>query len=152
MRKFWKIILIVPILFYIIFFVTMYKIQEQYMFHPSHTWRPPPVDMNIEEVYIDSDDNIKLHAWFLKNTDAVAAVTRAIEKVEFREPVYSGEWVNFTSVVIKTGKSSVTINVEAFAESKSRGKRLACTAIITMVSVIKKGDAFVKFHHGNQLD
>ena len=89
---------------------------------------------------------------FLKNTDAVAAVTRAIEKVEFREPVYSGEWVNFTSVVIKTGKSSVTINVEAFAESKSRGKRLACTAIITMVSVIKKGDTFVKFHHGNQLD
>ena len=89
---------------------------------------------------------------FLKNTDAVAAVTRAIEKVEFREPVYSGEWVNFTSVVIKTGKSSVTINVEAFAESKSRGKRLACTAIITMVSVIKKGDTFVKFRHGNQLD
>ena len=89
---------------------------------------------------------------FLKNTDAVAAVTRAIEKVEFREPVYSGEWVNFRSVVIKTGKSSVTINVEAFAESKSRGKRLACTAIITMVSVIKKGDTFVKFHHGNQLD
>ena len=89
---------------------------------------------------------------FLKNTDAGAAVTRAIEKVEFREPVYSGEWVNFTSVVIKTGKSSVTINVEAFAESKSRGKRLACTAIITMVSVIKKGDTFVKFHHGNQLD
>jgi len=89
---------------------------------------------------------------FLKNTDAEAAVTRAIEKVEFREPVYSGEWVNFTSVVIKTGKSSVTINVEAFAESKSRGKRLACTAIITMVSVIKKGDTFVKFHHGNQLD
>ena len=89
---------------------------------------------------------------FLKNTDAVAAVTRAIEKVEFREPVYSGEWVNFISVVIKTGKSSVTINVEAFAESKSRGKRLACTAIITMVSVIKKGDTFVKFRHGNQLD
>ena len=89
---------------------------------------------------------------FFKNTDAVAALTRAIEKVEFREPVYSGEWVNFTSVVIKTGKSSVTINVEAFAESKSRGKRLACTAIITMVSVIKKGDTFVKFRHGNQLD
>ena len=94
----------------------------------------------------------KVSYQFLKNTDAEAAVTRAIEKVEFREPVYSGEWVNFTSVVIKTGKSSVTINVEAFAESKSRGKRLACTAIITMVSVIKKGDTFVKFHHGNQLD
>ena len=89
---------------------------------------------------------------FLKNTDAVAAVTRGIEKVEFREPVYSGEWVNFTSEVINTGKTSVTINVEAIAESKSRGKRLACTAIITMVSVIKKGDTFVKFRHGNQLD
>ena len=40
------------------------------MVHPSHTWRPPPVGMNIEEVYIDSEENIKLHAWFYRNTEA----------------------------------------------------------------------------------
>ena len=70
MRKIWKIILLVPILCYIIFFVYMYNIQEQFLFHPSLGWRQPPGDMNIEEVYIDSDDNIKLHAWFLKNPDS----------------------------------------------------------------------------------
>jgi len=43
--------------------------------------------------------------------------------------------------------------VDAFAESKTRGKRLACTAIITMVAVKKKSDDnFVKFHHGNSVD
>ena len=90
---------------------------------------------------------------FLRDTDAVGAVTRAIEKVEFKEPVFAGEWINFSSKVIKVGKSSVSIHVDAFAESKSRGKRLACTAIITMVAVKKKSDDnFVKFPHGNQVD
>ena len=90
---------------------------------------------------------------FLIDTDAMAAVTRAIEKVEFKEPVYAGEWVNFTSEVVSAGESSVTISVKAMAESKKRGKRLACTAIITMVSVNKEGeDTFVKVHHGNKVD
>ena len=90
---------------------------------------------------------------FLRETDAVGAVTRAIEKVEFKEPVFAGEWINFSSKVIKVGKSSVSIHVDAFAESKSRKKRLACTAIITMVAVKKKSDDnFVKFHHGNSVD
>jgi len=69
-HKYWKIILIVPIICYIIFCLIIYNIQEKFLIHPSHTWRPPPVDMNIEEVYIDSEENIKLHAWFYKNPDA----------------------------------------------------------------------------------
>ena len=32
---------------------------------------------------------------FLKDTEADAALTRAIDAIEFREPVYVGNWVNF---------------------------------------------------------
>jgi len=69
-RKYWKIIIVTPILSYIIFCLIIYNIQERFLVHPSYTWRPPPVDMNIEEVYIDSEENIKLHAWLYKNPDA----------------------------------------------------------------------------------
>ena len=68
--KYWKIILTVPLIVYIIFCVIIYNIQESFLFNPSNTWRPPPVGMDIEEVYIDSDENIKLHAWLYKNSEA----------------------------------------------------------------------------------
>ncbi len=86
---------------------------------------------------------------FLTGTDADGAVTRAIEKVEFREPVYSGEWINFESTIVHTGESSFQIQVDAYAEGRERGNRLACTALITMVSVIKdeKGK-YQKYIHG----
>ncbi len=86
---------------------------------------------------------------FLKGTGAIGAVTRAIDKVEFKEPVYSGEWVNFKSTVIETGKTSFKIQVDAFAEGRERGERLACTAVITMVSVVKeKSGQYKKLEHG----
>ncbi len=86
---------------------------------------------------------------FLKETEAIGAVTRAIEKVEFNEPVYSGEWVNFESTVVETGKSSIKIQVDAYAEGRERGKRLACTAVIIMVSVVKdENGQYHKYEHG----
>lgn len=90
---------------------------------------------------------------FLKETEATGAVTRAIEKVEFKEPVYSGEWVNFESTVVDTGKSSFKIQVDAFAEGRDRGKRLACTALITMVSVVKEENGqYHKYEHGRMCE
>jgi len=90
---------------------------------------------------------------FLEGTEAVGAVTRAIDKIEFREPVYSGEWVNFESTVVDTGNSSLKIRVDAVAEGRKRGKRLACVGFFTMVSVIqnKKGQ-FLKFRHGQSCE
>ncbi|MCH7763795.1 MAG: acyl-CoA thioesterase [Candidatus Marinimicrobia bacterium] len=86
---------------------------------------------------------------FLKGTEAIGAVTRAIEKVEFKEPVYSGEWVNFESTVIETGKTSFKIKVDAIAEGRERGERLACTAVIIMVSVVKdENGKYHKYEHG----
>ena len=90
---------------------------------------------------------------FLEDTDAWGAVTRALDKVEFREPVFLGDWVKCKSEIIKAGNSSIVVQVKAFAESKEHGKRLACTADITFVAVIKdeKGN-LVKFDHNLSLD
>ncbi len=85
---------------------------------------------------------------FLRGTDAWGSVTRAINSVEFTEPVYGGEWVTFTGTVIQAGKSSIKVKVDAHAESRHHEKRLACTAVITMVSVKEdsKGE-FSKYDH-----
>ena len=89
---------------------------------------------------------------FLQGTGVDGALTRAIEKVEFREPVYPGEWVNFEGFVSKAGNSSFEVIIDAYAEGLKVKKRLACTAIITMVAVKKNSnDEYVKFPHGRSL-
>ena len=89
---------------------------------------------------------------FLEKTDAWGAVTRALDKVEFKEPVYLGDWVKCKSQIIKTGNTSLKIQVQAFAESKDHGKRLACTAEITFVAVIKNETGeLISFEHNLSL-
>ena len=90
---------------------------------------------------------------FLRDTKAQGAVTRAIDEVEFKEPVFSGEWVTMNATIISVGNSSIKIEVKAFAEGPSSQDRLVCSAIITMVSVIEetKGN-FVKFDHNKTID
>ena len=89
---------------------------------------------------------------FLQGTGVDGALTRAIEKVEFREPVYPGEWVNFEGFVSKAGNSSFEVIIDAYAEGSKVKKRLACTAIITMVAIKKNSnDEYVKFPHGRSL-
>ena len=90
---------------------------------------------------------------FLKGSGADAAVTRVIKEVEFKDPVYSGEWVNFTAIVARAGKSSIEVKVEATAESRESGKRIACVASVIMVSVVKGPDGqYKKFPHGKICD
>jgi len=85
---------------------------------------------------------------FLKDTEAWGAVTRAMDSVEFKEPVFLGDWVNCEAIVYEAGKSSIKISVKAYAESKLHGKRIACTANFTFVAVIKnENDEFVKYDH-----
>jgi len=89
---------------------------------------------------------------FLKDTEAWGAVTRAIDKVEFREPVYAGDWVTMNAEIISVGSSSLTIEVEALAEGPDTPNRLVCTSVITMVAVKKKTKGqFVKYHHRKSL-
>jgi acyl-CoA hydrolase len=95
----------------------------------------------------------KASSRFLKETEAWGAVTRAMDSVEFKEPVFLGDWVNCEAVVYEAGKSSIKISVKAYAESKVYGKRLACTANFTFVAVIKNdNDEFVKFDHNISLE
>ena len=89
---------------------------------------------------------------FLEDTDAWGAVTRALDKVEFKEPVFLGDWVKCKSEIVKTGTSSILVQVRAFAQSKDHGKRLACTADITFVAVGKdKNGSLVSFNHNIRL-
>jgi len=86
---------------------------------------------------------------FLKGTKAWGAVTKVIQEVEFNEPIEAGEWVTFNGTVIDSGKTSIVVKIDAFAESRQEEKRLACTARIVMVAVCEDDQGnFVKFEHG----
>ena len=89
----------------------------------------------------------------LKNSPADAAVTRAIDATEFKEPVYVGEWVNFEAIIMNLGKSSIKINIKAFAEGRHDKRRLACVSEFTMVAVKQNDDGtYTKCPHGQTLD
>ena len=77
---------------------------------------------------------------FLKGTPADAALTRAIEAIEFKEPVHVGNWVNFEAQIVETGRSSINIQIDAYKETKTVDRLLACTARFTFVSVRKLED------------
>ena len=88
----------------------------------------------------------------LKGTDVDGAVTRTIEQVEFKEPVYLGDWVNFTAKVVEIGTTSYKIEVEAYAEGRNSEPRLACVATVVMVSVKKDNNGkYHKMPHGKSL-
>ena len=85
---------------------------------------------------------------FLKDTGASAALTRAIDAIEFRETVHVGDWVNFEARIVQTGRSSIVIKIDAYRETKSIEKVLACTATFTFVSVRKmKSGVYKKMDH-----
>ena len=77
---------------------------------------------------------------FLKGTPADAALTRAIDAIEFKETVHVGNWVNFEAQIVSTGKSSINIQIDAYKETKNVERLLACTARFTFVSVKKLQD------------
>ena len=90
---------------------------------------------------------------FLKGTKAWGAVTKVIQEVVFNKPIHAGEWVTFEGTVVRAGKSSITVEINAYAESRQEEKRLACTARIIMVAVCEdKEGNFVKFEHGKTVE
>ena len=89
----------------------------------------------------------------LKNSPADAAVTRAIDATEFKERVHVGEWVNFEAVVTGLGKTSIKVEVKAFAEGRHDQRRLACVSEFTMVAVKEQADgSYTKCIHGQTLE
>jgi acyl-CoA thioesterase YciA len=50
-----------------------------------------------------------------------AVVTRAVDSFEFKRPVYIGDLVSCYADVISTGKTSIKVKVEVFAERMHKG-------------------------------
>ena len=52
-------------------------------------------------------------------------VTVAVNSFVFREPVFVGDLVSFYARVLKVGRTSITVDVEVFAQRKRDGKAQA---------------------------
>jgi hypothetical protein len=52
---------------YIIICIFVFFIQKSLIFFPSKEFFNIPKTPNLEEIYIQTEDNIKLNAWFLDN-------------------------------------------------------------------------------------
>ena len=50
-------------------------------------------------------------------------VTVAVNSFSFREPVYVGDVVSFYARVLKVGRTSITVDVEVFAERRREGRK-----------------------------
>ncbi|HUJ01187.1 MAG TPA: acyl-CoA thioesterase [Usitatibacter sp.] len=50
-------------------------------------------------------------------------VTVAVNSFVFREPVFVGDLVSFYARVLKVGRTSITVDVEVFAERRREGKK-----------------------------
>jgi len=48
-------------------------------------------------------------------------VTRAVDSFEFKKPVFVGDLVSCYAEVISTGKSSITVKVDVYAERSDKG-------------------------------
>lgn len=51
-----------------------------------------------------------------------AVVTRAVDSFEFKKPVYVGDLVSFYADIVTTGKTSITVRVEVYAERMQKGE------------------------------
>lgn len=68
-------------------------------------------------------------------------VTVAMDEIVFRAPVLVGDVVSFYTCTKKVGRTSVTVEVEVWSESRfgSERKRLVTEAEVTMVAVDDTG-------------
>jgi acyl-CoA thioesterase YciA len=69
-------------------------------------------------------------------------VTKAMREVEFHEPVFLGDIVNFFTETLRIGKTSITVKVTVEAErwGAGRGERVKVTeAEVVLVSVDEHG-------------
>ena len=84
---------------------------------------------------MDKAASIAAHR-FAKNT----VVTASIERTDFVAPVYEGELAEVMAVVVKSGRSSMVVEVTLVAEVLITGERRLCTkGIFNMVAVDHQG-------------
>jgi acyl-CoA hydrolase len=67
-------------------------------------------------------------------------VTASSEKIDFKVPIKHGQLAEFIGHVIKTGTTSITVEVEMYGEDLISGKRqLSAKGNFILVAVDKKG-------------
>jgi uncharacterized protein (TIGR00369 family) len=67
-------------------------------------------------------------------------LTVATEKVEFLSPVAEGELIELIAKIVRVGRTSVTVDIDMFAEHLMTGERKRCTtAEFVMVAVDENG-------------
>lgn len=77
-------------------------------------------------------------ALLAKREAQTRVVTVAIEKMKFVQPVFVGDTLKIYSKIERTGNTSITINVEAWAERDRIGKLVKVTeGLFTYVAIDK---------------
>ena len=71
-------------------------------------------------------------------------VTRSFDRVDFHSPIYVGELVHFEGSVDYSGRTSVQVRIEVFAENIHEGTtRHTNSCTVTMVGIDDKGNPTV---------
>lgn len=69
-------------------------------------------------------------------------VTAAMDRVDFKAPVHVGDVVNLYTATLRTGTSSVSVQIEVEAERHASGEHVPVTvAHMTLVAVNAEGKA-----------
>lgn len=67
-------------------------------------------------------------------------VTASSEKIDFKVPIKHGQLAEFIGRVVKTGATSITVEVEMYGEDLLSGKRqLSARGNFILVAIDKKG-------------
>jgi acyl-CoA thioesterase YciA len=77
-----------------------------------------------------------------RKTMSCRFVTKAMREVEFHEPVFLGDVVNFFTETVRVGRSSITVRVSVEVErwGKGHGERVRVTqAEVVLVAVDEDG-------------
>jgi acyl-CoA thioesterase YciA len=91
--------------------------------------------------------------WIMAQVDIAASIpairhakgkvaTRAVNSFEFREPLFVGDVVSFYADLVRVGKTSLTVDVEVYAERLRQGaeKSIKVTqAQLTFVALDERG-------------
>ena len=100
----------------------------------------------------DSNSNGDIFGgWIMSQVDIAGAIpvvqlvngrvaTVAVNSFVFKQPVFIGDLVSFYATIKKIGTTSVTVNVEVFAQRKARMEIVKVTdANLTYVHIDKNG-------------
>ena len=121
---------------------------------PSSTQTEPCGDLCIRTLAMPADTNQNgdiFGGWLLSqmdvaggvfatNTTKTRAVTVAIEAMNFRKPVYVGDLVSVYATLVRVGRTSITVRLEAWVTRRKESQLILVTdGHFTYVSIDDAG-------------